>query len=93
MSRVAQRQGRLTLSLSPLSKCTLERAAVYLNKTVADFVIDVDLLQAEQVVSAHDPIVLTSAEWTRFQTMLLDPPEPNERLQQALDEHARIVRP
>jgi uncharacterized protein (DUF1778 family) len=93
MSEVAQRQGRLTLSLSPQSKHTLERAAAYLNKSVADFVVDVALQQAEQVVSTYDPIVLTREEWTRFQTMLLDPPEPNERLQQALDAHARIVRP
>jgi len=93
MSRVAQRQERLSLRLSPESKQTLERAAAYLDKSLTDFVIDVALRQAEQVVRTHDSIVLTSEEWTRFQTMLLDPPQPNIRLQQALDEHARIVQP
>lgn len=91
MPRVAQRQERLSLRLSPESKQTLERAAAYLDKTLTDFVIDVALRQAEQVVHSHDAIVLTSEEWTRFQALLLDPPPPNERLQQALDEHARIV--
>ena len=52
-----------------------------------------NLRQAEQVVRTYDAIVLTSEEWACFQAMLLDPPQPNDRLQQALDEHARIIRP
>ncbi len=91
MPRVAQRQDRLSLRLSPGSKQTLERAAACLDKTLTDFVLDVALRQAEQVVRSHDAIVLTREEWTRFQALLLDPPPPNERLQQALDDHARII--
>lgn len=93
MPRAAQRQDRLSLRLSPQSKQILERAAGYLDKTLTDFVVDVAVRQAEQVVSEHESIVLTREEWTRFQTMLLDPPEPNARLQQVLEAHTRIVRP
>ena len=89
MPRVAQRQDRLSLRLSPESKQTLERAAACLDKTLTDFVLDVALRQAEQVVRAHDAIVLTREEWTRFEALLLNPPPHNERLQQALDDHAR----
>ena len=55
MPRVAQRQDRLSLRLSPGSKQTLERAAACLDKTLTDFVLDVALRQAEQVVRAHTP--------------------------------------
>ncbi len=93
MPRITRRDERLSLRLSPSSKQVLERAAAYLDKTLTDFVVDVAVRQAEQVVREHESIVLTRKEWTRFQTMLLDPPEPNERLQQALDAHRRIVEP
>lgn len=93
MPRLAQRQDRVSLRLSPQSKQKLERAAAYLDKTLTDFVMDVALAKAESVVREHESIALTAAEWSRFQDMLLNPPAPNERLQQALAEHGRIVRP
>jgi uncharacterized protein (DUF1778 family) len=39
-----------------------------------------------------DLIVLTAKEWERFRALLLDPPEPNDRLKRAFAEHARVVR-
>jgi uncharacterized protein (DUF1778 family) len=51
------------------------------------------LQKAESVVREHKMIALTGEEWTRFQDMLLNLPEPNERLQMALAEHGRIIRP
>ena len=90
MPRRTQRQDRVSLRLSPQSKQKLERAAAYLDKTLTDFVIDVALQKAESVVREHEMIALTAEEWTRFQDMLLNPPEPNERLQRALAEHGRI---
>lgn len=92
MPRVAQRQDRVSLRLSPQSKQKLERAAAYLDKTLTDFVIDVALQKAETVVREHEMIALSAEEWARFQDLLLDPPEPNERLRRALAEHGRILR-
>ncbi len=91
MPRIAQRQGRVSLRLSPQSKQTLERAAAYVDKTLTDFVVDVALRQAEAVVREHEVIALTAEEWRQFQDMLLNPPEPNERLRQALADHERII--
>jgi len=91
MPRVAQHQERFSLRLNRQSKQKLERAVAYLDKTLTDFVIDIALQQAESVLRAHEAIALTAEEWTRFQELLLNPPEPNARLQQALDNHGRVV--
>lgn len=91
MPRVAQRQDRISLRLNPQSKQTLERAAAYLDRTLTDFVVDVALQKAEAIVREHEVIALTAEEWQRFQGMLLNPPEPNERLRQALADHERII--
>ena len=92
MPRLAQRQDRISLRLSPQSKQKLERAAAYLDKTLTDFVTDVALVKAESVVREHESIALTAEEWSRFQDLLLNPPEPNQRLQRALAAHGRVVR-
>lgn len=92
MSRTAQRQERISLRLSPQSKRKLERAAAYADKTLTDFVVDVALQEADAVVREHEVISLNPEEWERFQELLLNPPEPNGKLQKALEEHSRIVR-
>lgn len=92
MSRIAQRQDRISLRLSPQSKNKMERAAAYSDKTLTDFVVDVALQKAEAVVREREVIALTAEEWRRFQELLLNPPKPNERLRKAFAAHARIVR-
>lgn len=91
MPRTAQRQERVSLRLSPQSKRKLERAAAYSDKTLTDFVVDVALQKAEAVVREHEMITLTPEEWERFQEMLLNPPEPNEKLKEALAWYARVT--
>lgn len=92
MPRTAQRQERISIRLSPQSKRKLERAAAYSDKTLTDFVVDVALQKAEAVVQENEVVALTAGEWEQFQQLLLNPPEPNEKLQKALNEHFRIVR-
>jgi len=84
MPRLAQRQDRVSLRLSPQSKQKLERAAADLDKTLTEFVVNVALAKAESVVREHGSIALTAAGWSRFQDMPLPPPAPNERLHRAL---------
>lgn len=92
MPRIARRQERISLRLSPQSKQRLERAAAYADKTLTDFVIDVALQKADSVVREHEVIALSAGEWERFQKLLLNPPAPNKRLKKAFAEHARTVR-
>ncbi len=92
MPRIAQRQERISLRVSPQSKHKLERAATYSEKTLTDFVIDVALQKADAIVREYEVIALTAEEWGRFQKILLNPPQPNKRLKKAFAEHARIIR-
>jgi uncharacterized protein (DUF1778 family) len=92
MPRTAQRSDRINLRLSRGAKRKLERAAAYSEKTLTDFVIDVALQKADAIVRKNEVITLTPAEWQQFQSMLLDPPEPNKRLRRAIAAHARVVR-
>ena len=92
MPRTASRPDRINLRLSREAKQKLARAAAYSEKTLTDFVIDVALQKADAIVRKQEVITLTTAEWDRFQAMLLDPQEPNARLERALAEHARVVR-
>jgi DNA-binding transcriptional LysR family regulator len=48
--------------------------------------------KAKAIARQHEVFTLTRAEWERFQEILLDPPEPDERLSKAFAEHARVVR-
>jgi len=59
---------------------------------LTDFVIDVALQKAEAIVRKNEVITLTPDEWERFQSMLLNPPQPNRRMRRAFAEHARVVR-
>jgi uncharacterized protein (DUF1778 family) len=92
MPRSATRSDRISLRVSPRAKQTLERAAAYSDKTLTDYITDHALAHAEADVREQEIITLTPEAWEEFQRMLLDPPEPNERLKKALAEHARVVR-
>ena len=91
MSRVAQRQERISIRLSPQSKRKLERAAAYSDKTLTDFMVDVALQKADTVVREHEVITLNAEEWERFQELLLNPPEPNEKLKEAFAWYGRVT--
>ena len=92
MPPATQRPDRINLRLSRNAKRKLERAAAYSEKTLTDFVIGVALQKADAIMRKSETITLTSDEWERFQTLLLDPSEPNKRLKRAIAEHARVVR-
>ena len=92
MPRAAQPSDHINLRLSRAAKRKLERAAAYSEKSLSEFVIDVALRKADAIVRKNEVITLTPSEWERFQSMLLNPPEPNKGLKRALAEHARVVR-
>ena len=41
---------------------------------------------------ADETITLNAEEWDRLQELLINPPEPNEKLKEALAWHQRVVR-
>ncbi|MBI5164290.1 MAG: DUF1778 domain-containing protein [Magnetospirillum sp.] len=91
MPRVAQRQDRISIRLSPQSKRMLERAAAYSEKTLTDFMVDVALQKADAVVREHEVVTLDAAAFQRFQDLLLDPPAPNRTLTEAFAWYAKVT--
>lgn len=92
MPRTATRQDRIHLRVNSRLKRTMERAAAYSDKTLTDFITEAAKEKAEAVVREQEVITLTPEAWEEFQRLLLDPPEPNEKLKEALAEHARVIR-
>lgn len=92
MPRIAQRPDRISLRISAQAKRTLERAAAYADKSLTDFITEVAMQRADAIVRDQEVISLSAQEWQRFQSLLLDPPSPNDKLTHALAEHSRIVR-
>ena len=84
MAESAQtKQERVHLRLDTKSKRKLERAAAYEETTVSRFVLHNAVAAAEQVLEAHERIVLPATDWDAFHDALLDPPTPNAKLKRA----------
>jgi uncharacterized protein (DUF1778 family) len=91
MPQITKRRDRINLQLSPQAKRRLERAAVYSETTLNNFIVDAALQRANAILEKQDTITLTGEEWERFHALLLHPPEPNDRFRRAAAEHKRIV--
>jgi len=86
------KQQRLHIRLDANAKQKLERAAVYANRTLSEFVLSRALDAADAVILEHETLRLSNADWQVFLDALDNPPEPNPRLRQAFTEHAKRVR-
>lgn len=78
------KRDRVQLRLDAGTKRALERAAAYERKTVTEFVLASARIAAERVIDEHEKITLPPADWERFHDALLNPPEPNAALQDAV---------
>ena len=88
MSRNAHiKRDRIHLRLDARTKRKLERAAAYEEKTVSDFVLANAAAAAERVISEHEKVILSAADWEAFYDALVNPPEPNARLKEAARRH------
>ena len=85
------KRDRMHLRLDANVKRKLERAAAYERKSVTDFVLANAVAAAERVIEAHERITLSDADWDAFYNALINPPEPNKKLKEAVRRYrARI---
>ena len=82
-SQETGRNARLEARVPALQKSLFQQAAALSGRTLSEFVVASAQEAAERVIKAHETIRLSRAEQEAFVTALLDPPAPNERLQQA----------
>ena len=69
----------------------IERAAALQNTTVSGFVVSSALDAATHLIQERERLVLGERDWEVFLNALLDPPEPNAALRDAVQIHARLV--
>lgn len=69
----------------------IERAAALQNTTVSGFVVSSALDAATHLIQERERLVLGARNWDVFLNALLDPPEPNAALRDAVENHARLV--
>jgi uncharacterized protein (DUF1778 family) len=87
------KQQRMHIRLDAYSKQTLEKAANYSHKSLSEFVLSQALTAAEQVISEHEKITLSAADWDLFLQALENPPQRNNKLKQAMKLHQISVQP
>ena len=87
----AVRSERINLRLSETAKRRIEQAASVEGKTLSAFIVSSALENAEKTVHRHEAVSLAREDAARFFEALSDPPPPNDRLREALEEHARRV--
>lgn len=87
------KQQRMHIRLDTFSKQKLEKAARYNHKTLSEFVLSQALIAAEKIISEHEQITLSAADWDLFLEALENPPPRNNKLKQALQLHQTSVQP
>lgn len=78
------RDARLEARVSSDQKSLFQRAAALSGRTLSEFVIDSTQEAANRIVQEHELIRLSREEQMAFVSTLLDPPQPGERLRQAV---------
>lgn len=77
------RDARLEARVSAAQKSLFQQAAALSGRTLSEFVIVSAQEAARRVIAEHESIRLSREEQMAFVQALLNPPEPNARLQRA----------
>jgi uncharacterized protein (DUF1778 family) len=85
------KRDRMHLRLDAKTKRKLERAAAHEETTVSDFVLANAVAAAERIIDAHEKVALPAADWDIFFDALINPPEPNKTLKEAVRRYRERV--
>lgn len=85
------KQERMHIRLDAASKQKLEKAAGYCHKKLSEFVLTQSLAAADSIISEHEQITLSNADWELFMDALENPPVKNAKLKQAMELHKKSV--
>ena len=87
----ATKNERVNIRLNESAKKRIEQAASFVGKTVNSFVVASALEHAEKTIREHETMELSQRDADRFFDAILNPPEPNAKLREALEEHSRRI--
>ena len=80
---------RLEVRVSAAQKSLLQHAAALSGRTLSEFVVTSAQDAARRVIAEHASISLSREEQLAFVQALLQPPEPNARLERAAKTYRR----
>jgi uncharacterized protein (DUF1778 family) len=80
---------RMHLRVDPEIKRDLERAAEITKVNLTDFTIRSAHEKAVQILKENETILLSNADRDKFLALIENPPEPNEKLKQAMRKFLR----
>jgi uncharacterized protein (DUF1778 family) len=86
------KRDRMHLRLDAKTKRTLERAAVYTETNVSDFVLANAVSAAKRIIDSHERVSLSAADWDAFHKALLNPPKPNAALRAAVRRYRNLAK-
>ena len=77
---------RIDIRTTPTVKRTLQEAALAKNKTVTEFMLDVALTEAAELLAEQRLFLLDNNQWVAFVAALDAPSKPRPRLEALLRE-------
>jgi uncharacterized protein (DUF1778 family) len=86
-----KRAERLGFRVDEATKALIQRAADLDHRNVTDFCLAAITQAARKTVAEHETITLGAADSAVLFDVLMNPPEPNERLRRAMEAHDRLV--
>jgi len=89
--KATQKAERLEARLSPDTKALFQEAAAIQGRSLTDFVVSSALEAARRTVRQNEWIELSRRDRMAFVEALLNPPTPNDRLQNAMRRHHEAI--
>lgn len=86
-----EKSERFEARLSKDLKSMLQHAADLSGRSLTDFILSASKAEAGKVIRDHEVIVLSAEESKRFAETLLNPPEPNQALQELFKRHSDAI--
>lgn len=86
-----KRVERLGFRLDEATKNLVEQAAYLSHRKVSDFCVTALTDTARRTIAEHEALVLSDRDRAAFFHALVNPPEANERLARALEDHKRRI--
>ena len=84
---------RIEARVEPDIRELIVAAAALEGRSVSEFLVASAKERAEKAMHQQTVIRLTEESQIRFAEMMLDPPPPNDAMNEAIDLHARLIIP
>ncbi|MGL5064809.1 MAG: DUF1778 domain-containing protein [Microcoleus sp.] len=87
MSTPTDTQTKIELTISQADKEILEKAAAAKSMSLGEYLLEIALNAAKKPPLEVEQIVLSDRDWEIFASAIENPPEPNEALKSAIENH------